>query len=504
MSANNTKQAFANICDRICTKILAEEKMDFKSEVGLYRVVAQLAMVSWNTCNTCNSLEEAKEKVTDFAEHVYNGDEKAKSVLYNAASIKWHDYMDDKTLIASTGSDIVDGKPRALAFLKGELPPEAHEATNAFRSFMESPEVQERLKNISPENLDAEIKSLVAEYNANLPPVEDSDDVPIELYKHPLDRKTFDRIYQRTLWEIPLAIKKKTMKNILKEQPFLVPLCKDFEEQFKATERRMEKGKTQSYPGSLSEMILAITATCSPTVDYSFLDKAFVNDLKDAAEPLVAAFLKGKKELRATADIYDEPNLIEFICDLVPKFGIPENKLRKTMKDLLAWALAIETVRNDEDGEPSEDAEEYDFDPDDLQVFQLRVELLGYDVIADVQVREDMTFEALHQFLNTLFGRDDDHLYRFECDDDFVAIHPVEDQDDYDEDRPMVHSNECYIGHHLSRQIGAYYIFDYGEEWEHDIKVKKVLKENPDEHYPKVIKIKGDLPEQYPDYDDEV
>ena len=37
--------------------------------------------------------------------------------------------------------------------------------------------------------------------------------------------------------------------------------------------------------------------------------------------------------------------------------------------------------------------EEYDFDKDKLRVFQLRVDLLGYDVTADVQVREDMTFD---------------------------------------------------------------------------------------------------------------
>ena len=118
--------------------------------------------------------------------------------------------------------------------------------------------------------------------------------------------------------------------------------------------------------------------------------------------------------------LYEEPNLIEFICEHVSKFKLPEKMQRKTMRDLLAWGLAIETLRiaDDEDyfGE-----EEYDFDLDKIRVFQLRVELLGYDVTADVQVREDMTFQDLHLFLNSLFRRDDDHLYRFDCDDGLIA-----------------------------------------------------------------------------------
>ena len=133
-----------------------------------------------------------------------------------------------------------------------------------------------------------------------------------------------------------------------------------------------------------------------------------------------------------------------------------------------------------------------------IRVLQLHVKLLGYRCSADVLVREDSTFEELHDFLNPLFNREDDHLYRFECEDGCTA---VRDEEDINDDEVL--SSECYVGHHLSPDSGAYYLFDYGDEWEHDISVKKVTALDPKVKYPKVLKITGEIPEQYPDYDEE-
>ena len=132
-----------------------------------------------------------------------------------------------------------------------------------------------------------------------------------------------------------------------------------------------------------------------------------------------------------------------------------------------------------------------------IRVLQLHVKLLGYRCSADVLVREDSTFEELHDFLNPLFNREDDHLYRFECEDGCTA---VRDEEEIDEDEVL--SGECYIGHHLSPGSGAYYLFDYGDEWGHDITVKKIIPASKDDSEFKVLKITGEIPAQYPDYDD--
>ena len=160
-----TKQAFANICERIWKQILSEETLEPEIAASMRRVVAQLVMVAWNTCIMSETLSEAKEKAVTFAKQIYPENDKAANPLLNAVSIKWHDYFDDRTIIACTAVENINGKPRAIAYLKGELPA-ANEATSAFRSFMESPEVQERLKNVPPEKLNEAIGELVAEYNA--------------------------------------------------------------------------------------------------------------------------------------------------------------------------------------------------------------------------------------------------------------------------------------------------------------------------------------------------
>ena len=71
----------------------------------------------------------------------------------------------------------------------------------------------------------------------------------------------------------------------------------------------------------------------------------------------------------------------------------------------------------------------------------------------------------------------------------------VRDKMDIDDDEQP--AGECYIGHHLSENCGAYYLFDYGDEWEHDITVKKIMPVNAGEKYPQMLKIRGNIPEQY-------
>lgn len=114
---------------------------------------------------------------------------------------------------------------------------------------------------------------------------------------------------------------------------------------------------------------------------------------------------------------------------------------------------------------------------------------------------EDATFDQLHTVLTSVFRRVDEHLYRFECDDGTVVVRDEEelecDIEDDDEDRVL--AEKCYLGHHLEKGSKIYYLFDYGDEWEHDITVKKVTVAESKENHFKIIKITGEIPEQYPD-----
>ena len=466
MDENKTKQAFANICERIWKQVLSEDELEPEIEASMRRVVAQLAMIAWNTCNVSESLSEAKDKVKDFAKQIYPECDSAANPLLNAVSIKWHDFRDDKTLIASSAVEIVDGKPRAIAYLKGELPA-ANEATSAFRSFMESPEVQERLKHVPPEKLKEEIGKLVSEYNASLPPVGDEgNEPPEELFEFPIKREFLEETFKMTLWEVALKDKTNMMKNIVKTHPYLAPICKDFEKHFKSTER-VPKEERASYPGSVPELILTIMAIFAHTVDFEVIDEELLAECEEISKKILDSFMKNDGSFHETAKTHEESDLIEFICEHVSQLDLPKNELRKTLKTLLAWGGAVCAVRESQFPE-----EEYDFDKKNLKAFHLNVEFLGKDVSAVMQIREDMTFERLQDYITFMFDLDGDHLYRFNCDDGCHAISPDEDTDEVD----VIFADECYVGHHLTLDDGANFVFDYGEENIFRITVEKIMK----------------------------
>ncbi len=149
MDANTTKQAFAEICDRIWTSILKEEEMDEKTEREMRRIIAHFVMVSWNTCVTSKTLEDAKDTVIIFASQYYDEADIIIDRLLNAVSIKWHDYRKDKTIIEAAEVKYTKGKPRAIAHLKGEhFVPDV--ADSVLSHFFESPGVHERLKAVPP------------------------------------------------------------------------------------------------------------------------------------------------------------------------------------------------------------------------------------------------------------------------------------------------------------------------------------------------------------------
>ena len=47
------------------------------------------------------------------------------------------------------------------------------------------------------------------------------------------------------------------------------------------------------------------------------------------------------------------------------------------------------------------------------------------------------------------------------------------------------------------------YLFDFGDEWLHEITLEKILDIFPKQKYPIISKKVGDSPDQYPDYDDD-
>ena len=340
MSAENTKQHFAEICECIWDKIQQQEKLDKKTASAMRRFIVNFTMIAWNACIMQKTYSDVKKFLNKFAEEKFGGEHPARQSLLDAAELKWREYQNDKDIISYAEVKQINGKPQAIAYLKDECP-EISAAVSPFHSFMQSPDVQKRLRNISPEKLEDEIGKIVAEYNASLPP-------PV---------------------------------------PFIVESEEDDE-----------------------------------------------------------------------FDDFCDSELIE---------------------------------------------EEYDFDPKNLHVLQLQVDLIDYDVSVELLVPEDATFADLHTVLNSIFERDDDHLFRFETEDGCTIVRIAEELEDIELEEGASLAENCYVGHHLSEGCGAYYLFDYGDEWGHSISVKKVIPVKKKDCKIQVLQVTGEIPEQYPDYDDD-
>ncbi|MHB1413854.1 MAG: plasmid pRiA4b ORF-3 family protein [Chloroflexota bacterium] len=138
-------------------------------------------------------------------------------------------------------------------------------------------------------------------------------------------------------------------------------------------------------------------------------------------------------------------------------------------------------------------------------VFRFKVSLTYQkDIWRKIEVRSDQTLEALHYAIQDAFGWDDDHLYAF-----FMSGKAWDRSTEYV--RPEARGfGERGANVRLDRlellpRKRFLYIFDFGDEWRHDIRVEKADLP-PDGDYPRIIEEHGEAPPQYPgmDEDDEL
>ena len=120
------------------------------------------------------------------------------------------------------------------------------------------------------------------------------------------------------------------------------------------------------------------------------------------------------------------------------------------------------------------------------------------EIYSDILIRADQTFEDLHEIIFEAFNREEEHLYSYDIGGTQVSSPDCElDDDELDASETKLEEISFEVGDEFG------YLFDFGDEWEHDISVKKIIPLDPKEKYPKVLKITGKIPEQYPDYDEE-
>ncbi len=137
----------------------------------------------------------------------------------------------------------------------------------------------------------------------------------------------------------------------------------------------------------------------------------------------------------------------------------------------------------------------------------------------NIAIQDGHTLHDLHNIIFEAFDRDDEHMYSFffphsgkklnprkirQSSDEYTHPYACEDREMFDSGSEA-HDASAVTIESLDLTEGQvfYYLFDFGDEWWHEITVEKIDGTADDEKYPRIIERKGDSPEQYPDPDED-
>jgi hypothetical protein len=122
------------------------------------------------------------------------------------------------------------------------------------------------------------------------------------------------------------------------------------------------------------------------------------------------------------------------------------------------------------------------------------------EVRRDIEIRGDQTLEQLHQAIFAAFDRFEEHLYEFQFGkrpfDPTGPKYGVPDpQEGKNRDGDARTTTLDDLKLKTNRVFG--YLFDFGDEWFHQVQVERIEQAIPTVAYPRVIKRVGKSPPQY-------
>ncbi len=121
-------------------------------------------------------------------------------------------------------------------------------------------------------------------------------------------------------------------------------------------------------------------------------------------------------------------------------------------------------------------------------IVQIKIKLLGVakpPVWRRMQVRADTRLDQLHEVLQRALGWDNCHMHSFSFGDERYGLaHEFGDRDE----------REATLGELVGPGTRFRYTYDFGDDWEHQIVVEKLLDSDPDTHYPALLVARGACP----------
>ncbi|MGB9694306.1 MAG: plasmid pRiA4b ORF-3 family protein [Fervidobacterium sp.] len=133
------------------------------------------------------------------------------------------------------------------------------------------------------------------------------------------------------------------------------------------------------------------------------------------------------------------------------------------------------------------------------RVYQFKITLQGSNppIWRRIQVPETYTFWDLHIAIQDAMGWLDCHLHMFEIVDPSTGMKceigiPEKEYDEYGETLPGWKQK---IADYFSMEnLKANYVYDFGDNWEHNIQLEKILPREKGVNYPRCIKGKRACP----------
>jgi len=151
-----------------------------------------------------------------------------------------------------------------------------------------------------------------------------------------------------------------------------------------------------------------------------------------------------------------------------------------------------------------------------MRIYQFRVSIIGIPKLYRIiEASENCTFDDLHDAIFQAFDRFDEHLYSFfitrkdtknirSIYDAPEITHPMSVEDMIGFGKMKKSTAKTRIGDvGLNEKDVFHYLFDFGDDWWHRIKVQDINEIKSNKKHLKINKSVGESPPQYPDIDDD-
>lgn len=151
-----------------------------------------------------------------------------------------------------------------------------------------------------------------------------------------------------------------------------------------------------------------------------------------------------------------------------------------------------------------------------MKIYKFRISIIGFPKLYRIiDASENCTFDEFHNAIFQAFDRYDYHLYSF-----FITgkdtknirsiynspeiTHPQNVEDTMGFGKRKKSASRTMIGDISLKEQGIFhYLFDFGDDWWHRIKVQNINETISKKKHIKLIKSVGESPPQYPDCDDD-